>query len=90
MIDYENVLAGLTGFIEERVLGSSDGELDATTPLLEWGILTSMNMARMVTFILDEFHLYIPPDRIVGANFKNLDTITRLVLSLRDDPVAQA
>lgn len=90
MMSYESVLAALTGFIEERVLRSSDGELDATTPLLEWGVLTSMNIAWMVSFILEEFHLYIPPDRIVGANFKNLDTITRMVLSLRDDPVARA
>jgi acyl carrier protein len=51
--------------------------------LLEWGILTSINTAQLLTFIRDELGTSIPPTELTGTNFQNLDSITDLLLSLR-------
>ncbi|MFB4309384.1 acyl carrier protein [Actinomadura sp. GTD37] len=89
-MEYEDVLAELIRFFEEHVPQAAGGGLEPDTPLLEWGILTSLTMVRLVGFILAEFGLHVPPEQIVGANFRTLAALTRLVLDLAADPAARA
>jgi acyl carrier protein len=84
-----NVLETLTAFIEQEVLQSEHAGVEPTTPLLEWGILNSLSTAQLMAFIHDRYGLFVPADRIVGANFKNLDAVTDLVLSLHEDEQAR-
>ncbi|MEU6145041.1 acyl carrier protein [Streptomyces sp. NPDC047081] len=82
--DREELLTQLTEFIQERLLAEPDPQgLAPDTPLLEWGILTSMNTAQLLTYIRDELGTNIPPTELTGTNFQNLDSITDLVLTLR-------
>ncbi|MGI5459257.1 acyl carrier protein [Streptomyces sp. CA-249302] len=82
--DREELLTQLTEFIQERLLSEPDPQgLAPDTPLLEWGILTSMNTAQLLTFIRDDLGTNIPPTELTGTNFQNLDSITDLVLTLR-------
>ncbi|MEU5100169.1 acyl carrier protein [Streptomyces sp. NPDC020996] len=82
--DREELLSQLTEFVQERLLSDPDSQgLAADTPLLEWGILTSVNTAQLLTFIRDELGTTIPPTELTGGNFQNLDSITDLVLTLR-------
>jgi acyl carrier protein len=85
----EEVLAALTDFLETEILQSADSGLEPTSPLLEWGILNSLSLARLVAFIHERFGSYVPPVQIVGSNFKNLDAITNLVLELPENAKAQ-
>ncbi|MBL1068716.1 acyl carrier protein [Streptomyces sp. 7-21] len=87
---YEETLKRLKDFLEERFLPDGETGLTPTSPLLEWGILTSLSTTELISYIQDQYGVTIPPEHIVGANFKNLDAITRLVLSLHDGPVARA
>lgn len=64
-------------------------EVDGQTPLLEWGILNSMNTAILLTFIRDELGNQVPPAMINAKNFKNVDSITAMVLSLQGSELAQ-
>nr|AHA12090.1 L-proline carrier protein [Streptomyces sp. CNH287] len=82
---YEEIIAELTGFLEQRYLPEGESGLQPSSPLLEWGILTSLSTTELISFILERYRVSIPPEKIVGANFKNLDGITRLVVSLRDE-----
>lgn len=82
---YDEILAELTGFLEERYLPEGESGLQPSSPLLEWGILTSLSTTELISFILERYRVGIPPEKIVGAHFKNLDGITRLVVSLLDD-----
>lgn len=84
----EQVLASLTRFIEDEVLLQSGTTIEPVTPLLEWGILTSLSTMRVVAFIRDRFGVFVPPERIVGANFVNLNALTRMVLALQDQPLS--
>ncbi|HEY7485975.1 MAG TPA: acyl carrier protein [Streptosporangiaceae bacterium] len=85
----EDVLAAIKNFIEQEVLASAEANLEPDTPLLEWGILNSLNTARMLTFVREEFGINVPADRIVGAHLKNLDSISKLIVELADDPRAR-
>lgn len=77
------VLESLKWHISSEVLDGQDIGLDASTPLLEWGVINSMEMARLVTFIHDRLGVEIPGDKITIEHFKDLAAITSLVLELQ-------
>jgi acyl carrier protein len=79
---YDETLRVLKDFLEERFLPEGETGLEPASPLLEWGILTSLTTTELISFISERFRLTVPPEQIVGSNFKNLDAVTRMVLSL--------
>jgi acyl carrier protein len=79
-----DVLSILTDYISREVLDGQADDLEPTTPLLEWGVLNSMEMARLLAFVRDTFAVQVPADRVIASNFKNLAAITNLVVELRD------
>lgn len=87
---YDETLNELKDFLEARFLPEGETGLAAMSPLLEWGILNSLSTTELIAHIQERHGVMIPPEQIVGANFRNLDAITRLVLSLHDGPVARA
>ncbi len=76
------ILDELKGYISREVLDGKDVGLDESTPLLEWGIIDSMGMANMVSFIQNRFHVEIPDDMILPEHFINLSALSNLVVSL--------
>ena len=51
-------------FFVEEILDGEDEGLDAQTPLLELGILNSMEIMRLVGFIEDEWSVTYPEENI--------------------------
>jgi acyl carrier protein len=80
----QHVLETLRKWIIEQVLDASVPTIEPDAPLLEWGILNSLSTTRLVGFIRDQFGVEVPPELLVGANFKDLNSITRLVVDIRD------
>ena len=76
------VFEGLKGFISEEILDGKDIGLDGSTPLLEWGIINSMEIARIVSFVYDRFNIEIPGDKITLEYLKDLNSLTNLVMDL--------
>jgi acyl carrier protein len=71
----------LRAFVAKQLLDGDDRELDASTPLLAWGILDSMSLIKLTDFIEGELKVTIPTDELAdSANLQNLGTITRMVL----------
>ena len=86
-LDRDAIYDKLSGYIQEQFLGDSGvSELAPDTPLLEWGVLTSMNTSLLLTFIRTELGLTIPPTHITGKNFQSLTTITDMVHELSMQP----
>jgi acyl carrier protein len=50
--------------------------------LLEWGILTSMNTAILLTYLREQFGVIIPPMSITASNFRDLQSISAMVTDL--------
>lgn len=83
--DREFVLRNLTQYIREHMLdGDESVQLTAETPLLEWGILTSIGTTRLVTYIRNQFGVRVPPRQMVRQNFQNINCIANLVGSLSE------
>ncbi len=83
-MDHPQIVKVLSRYIDENILGSPEPQVEATTPLLELGILTSLTLSELITFVRERLGVFIPPDQIVGANFKTLEAIADLIVGLRD------
>jgi acyl carrier protein len=77
------IIEGLKGYISNEILDGQDIDLDGSTPLIEWGIINSMEIARLVAFIEDRYGVEIPSDKITLDQFRNLDALSTLVLEQR-------
>jgi acyl carrier protein len=69
-------------YIAENILDGKDIGLDEETPLLEWGIINSMEIARIVTFIQNQFSVEIPDEKINPQYFENIEAIVGLIHGL--------
>ncbi|MEV6694624.1 phosphopantetheine-binding protein [Micromonospora sp. NPDC051196] len=79
----DDVAGRITAFIKERFLdGDPRGELDERTPLLEWGVLNSLNTVVLLTFVRDELGVTVPPARINAQDLKNVQSIAGMVRGL--------
>jgi acyl carrier protein len=79
----DEVFDRIETFVRERFLDDSEDQtLTATSPLLEWGILTSMNTAILLTYIRETFGITVPPMSITSGNFRDLQSISAMVSGL--------
>ncbi|MCZ7373255.1 hypothetical protein [Micromonospora sp. WMMC250] len=80
---HDDISAQLMAFIRERFLdGDQKGELQQNTPLLEWGVLNSMNTAVLLTFIREELGASVPAKYVNAEHFKDVRSITAMVVDL--------
>ncbi len=82
----QEVLRQLTEYVRRELLGEAgeDGvvQLAPDSPLLEWGVLNSLNTARLLAFMRDELSAVVPAVHVTGRHFRDLNSLTDLVLSL--------
>jgi peptidyl carrier protein len=62
--------------------GDEAAELTETSPLLEWGVLNSLNIAQLISFVHQRYGVDIPPERITGKHFGDIRSIAGLVEDL--------
>ncbi len=82
------VLAQLKKYIAQDVLSGKDIGLDETTPLLEWGVINSLEIVRLLTFIRTTFAVEIPMSKLTPDNLANLASISNLVIE-NQTPIAE-
>jgi acyl carrier protein len=79
----DQTMSKLTEYVGHELLGEEESaELRPDSRLLEWGVLNSMNTARLLTYIRDDLGVYVSPLYITGEHFQTLESITDLVQSL--------
>ena len=64
--------------------GDPDGSLTADTPLLEWGVLTSMNTAMLLTHIREHYGVDVPPTAITATHLRDVNSVAALVRDLAE------
>ena len=62
--------------IDNFLFGEPESQLSNDDSLLDQGIIDSMGVLELVTFLEDKYEIEIPDDELVPAN---LDSINRLV-----------
>jgi len=79
----EEIGERIAGYLHGELLdGERDLRIEPETPLLEWGVLNSMNTMRLLNFIREDLGVTVPPAMIAGRHFRNLAAISDLVSSL--------
>jgi len=74
--------ATITKYIQENLLSKKGQiELSPEDDLLGSGLLDSMGVMRLVSFLEDTFQVKIPPEDIIIENFINVNAITKYVES---------
>jgi acyl carrier protein len=77
----------LRNYVTEQILQDSSVMIEPDTPLLEWGILNSISTVQLIGFIREQFRVEVPPEDVIGSNFKDLRSITQLVAQINTEPV---
>jgi clorobiocin biosynthesis protein CloN5 len=76
----EGIQSELLTFIRESFLdGDPEGELDADTPLLELGILNSLNTAMLVAHLGEKFDVHVPLIEVTASTFKSVRSLSEIV-----------
>jgi acyl carrier protein len=88
---YTHVLGVLTRYVSERLLGEGNAsDLTDRTPLLELGVLNSLETSRLVAYIRETFGVRLPPTAMTASNFRDLATIAGLVVTHQPSPGGDA
>ena len=66
--------------------GEDPAALTETTPLMTTGILDSIAVLKVVTFLENEFHITIEPHEAVVENLNTLSEMARLIMSKKVSP----
>jgi acyl carrier protein len=83
------VIEELRAYVIEHHLDGR-AEVDADTPLLEWGILDSFSVAEILVFIEERFGVTPPQESISPEHFGSLRALADLVESLREGTSVRA
>jgi acyl carrier protein len=74
----------LAKFVADEILRDASGrEIDADLGLIENGILDSLGLQQLVTFLERKFDVELDDDHLVLENFETIRAIARLVESIR-------
>ena len=78
----QNIKVALKNYILNDFLpGEDPAALTDTTPLMTTGILDSLAVLKVVTFLEDQFGISINPREAVVKNLNTISDIVRLVIS---------
>lgn len=74
------IIKRLREYFVRDVLDGKDIGLDEATPLLEWGIINSLEIARLLNFIHEHFGIEISYADLKADNFTNIPSIADMIL----------
>jgi acyl carrier protein len=66
-------------FIEEEILNGQKEAFDEKTDLIEEGVIDSLTLLRLVTFIEQNCQIQIPDEEMLPVNFRSLAAIQSFV-----------
>ncbi|MYS91679.1 MULTISPECIES: acyl carrier protein [Streptomyces] len=84
----DEIAEQISAFIRDRFLdGDPQGELEETTPLLELGVLNSLNTVVLLAHIREELGVAVPSLRINPSDLKSVRSIAAMVRELQHSAV---
>jgi acyl carrier protein len=86
----QDIKAALKTYILDEFLpGEDPAALTDNTPLMTTGILDSIAVLKVVTFLESEFGITIEPHEAVVENLNTLSDMARLVMSKKVSPAIE-
>ena len=78
-VSTENAAAEIQGWLKESVTGGR--EVSPEEPLIENGVLTSLQTVELVTFLEERFDILVEDEEFDEENFGSVEAIASLVAS---------
>ena len=78
-VSTENAAAEIQGWLRENVTGGR--EVSPDEPLIENGVLTSLQTVELVTFLEERFDIVVEDEEFDEDNFGSVEAIAGLVAS---------
>lgn len=78
-IDTKQAAAEIRGWLKDNVAGS--GDVDGDYPLIENGLLTSLQTVELVMFLEERFGITVEDEEFDEENFATISSIANLVES---------
>jgi len=78
-----NVTEQLTAFIVGPLSGGTAGAVDPDEDLIERGLIDSLGIIELLSFIDDKFGVSLPPDEVVPENFRSVRALAALIEAKR-------
>lgn len=76
-----NASAVLKDYIREELMNGSNGELDESENLLAAGIIDSLGILRLVSFVEEKFGIEVPDEDVTIDNFQSVKSMSDYVAS---------
>ena len=73
----DDVMGTLHEYVLMELLDGDGEDLDAKTPLLQWGVINSMEIVRIVTLLQDKYDLDITAKEATATAFRDIESIAR-------------
>jgi acyl carrier protein len=80
-------LSSIRKFINTELLYREDQRIDPKVNLIETGVIDSMALLRLTSFLEDHYGIEIPDEDIVADNFRSLGSIEAFVASHMKSPI---
>jgi acyl carrier protein len=81
-MSHAEIIESLKNFLRTDIMHDPSEDLDESTPLLEWGILDSLGMISLISFIEKTFKVKVPSEKVVPENFDNLRHIAQMITTV--------
>jgi methoxymalonate biosynthesis acyl carrier protein len=78
-VSTENAAAEILGWLRDNVTGGR--EVPPDEPLIENGVLTSLQTVELVTFLEERFDIFVEDEEFEEENFGSVEAIASLVAS---------
>jgi methoxymalonate biosynthesis acyl carrier protein len=78
-VSTENAAAEIQGWLRDNVTGGR--EVSPDEPLIENGVLTSLQTVELVTFLEERFDIIVEDEEFDEENFGSVESIAGLVAS---------
>lgn len=72
----------LERYIVKELLDGDGRDLDESTPLLQWGILDSIGIVSLLSFIEDNLGVEVPDDGVRPENFENIEKLSTMLCEI--------
>lgn len=76
----EDVVRNLEAYVVREMLEGDRAGLNEESPLLEWGLLNSLEIIRMLRFIQEQFAVRLEPRQVKPDTFKDIRSIADLII----------
>jgi methoxymalonate biosynthesis acyl carrier protein len=76
-VSTENATAEIQGWLRDNVTGGR--EVSPDEPIIENGVLTSLQTVELVTFLEERFDIFVEDEEFDEENFGSIEAIAELV-----------